>query len=780
MRPLLLYCASLQFAQSRPPFACIPPFHTFPFCDSSLSLSARVADLISRLGNSSHGSFFKTQQDAIPELGVPAFNWYTEALHGLINTEGFCLNDTLGGARCASSFPAAGVLGATFNRSLLRAVGSAIGDEIRAFSNANASWTAGKPVDPAAWLPNLNIGRDPRWGRQVETFGEDPTAIGVLGGAMIDGAQYGLEGRAAGGFLKVVVAAKHATAYQFEQDRFSSAVNLSSHDLADTYLPAWELAVSCATPHQGCASGFMCAYDAVSIDGGPLYPMCASPWLRRTLEGFGLDPAASYAQSDCRAVDSARRGALANLTPAGLVGFILNASAVDKDCPGHQMPALVGPAVAGGFAPPGAVLASLSRTLALQFKAGRFDPSAPQPYAEIAPEVVDGASARALSWEGAQQGAVLLRNDGGLLPLRVGSRVACVGPFCNATYDLLGNYFAARCAGGGYDCVPTLAAGLATANGGAPTPTAAGCDVNDGAGADIPGAVAVARGADVVVLALGTNAQCPPARACTAAEGRDRADTSLPGAQGALAGAVLALGKPTVAVFVSGSALGFDALLAARAAPLAVVWGGHPGGAGAAPLAMQLFGGANRWGKLPHTLYPLNYTRAMPITDMSMVPNAASGNVGRTYKYYAGPVLFPAFWGLSYTNFSLAGSCNVSARAPLAQGEGVACTAVVANVGAMGGDEVVTLFVRPPQGSDPAAVKRLVDFARVTVGPGENVSVPFNVSWRALAEADGEGHLVVRRGTHAVVLSTGGGGAPDVVAAAVAVERDERVRQRAW
>jgi len=639
------------------------------------------------------------------------------------------------------------------------------------------------PAARSAWLPNLNVGRDPRWGRQVETFGEDPLAIGVLGGAMIDGAQYGAAGRAAGGFLKVVVAAKHATAYQFEADRFSGVANLTAQDLAATYLPAWELAVSCAVPGQGCASGFMCAYDAVSIDGGPEYPMCASPWLRATLESYGLDPAASYAQSDCRAVDSARRGALANLTAAGVVGFILSHAAVDKDCPGHQMPPLVGPAVAAGFAPAAAVAASISRTLALQFRAGRFDPAAPQPYADIAPSAVDGDAARGLSWEGAQQGAVLLRNDGALLPLSVGARLACVGPFCNATFDLLGNYFVARCAGGGYDCVPTLAAGLTAANGGAPTPTAAGCDVNDGAGADVPGAVAVAAAAEVVVLALGTNAQCPPAKACTAAEGRDRADTSLPGAQGALAAAVLALGKPTVVVFVSGSSLGFDALLAPRAAPLAVVWGGHPGGAGGAPLAAQLMGAANRWGKLPHTLYPLNYTRAVPITDMAMAPNAATGAPGRTYKYYAGPALFPAFWGLSYTNFSVTGSCNVSAaRAAaepraLTQGEGVACTAVVANVGARGGDEVVTLFVRPPQGSDKAAIKALVDFARVTVPPGGNVSVPFVVPWRSLAAADGGGNLVVQQGLHAVLLSTGAG---DVELAVVRVARDALVRARAF
>ena len=190
--------------------ACLPPHDTFPFCNTSLSIPVRVTDLVSRFDNQTKSSMLKTAWGGFSTLGVPPWNWYTEGLHGVI-FEG-CVTRADGTPACASSFPAGGCLGASFNRSLLRAVGSAIADEIRAFSNANVSWTAGKDVQPAAWLPNLNVGRDSRWGRQVETFGEDPRAIGILGGAMIDGAQYGIEGAGATQYMKMVVIAKHGTA----------------------------------------------------------------------------------------------------------------------------------------------------------------------------------------------------------------------------------------------------------------------------------------------------------------------------------------------------------------------------------------------------------------------------------------------------------------------------------------------------------------------------------------------------------------------------------------
>jgi beta-D-xylosidase 4 len=751
-RIAILFCAGLVVVSPAPASqACVPPHDAYPFCNTSLTIPQRVADLLSRFDNQTKSSMMKTAWEGASALGVPPWNFYTEGLHGVIFVG--CVPRADGSSACASSFPAGGCLGASFNRSLLRAVGSAIADEVRAFSNANVSWTSGKTVQPAAWLPNLNIGRDPRWGRQVETISEDPVVIGILGGAMIDGAQYGLEGASATAFMKMIVVAKHGTAYQVETDRFNSDDSIAPEVIVDTFLPAWEIVSSCAVPGIGCVSGFMCSYNAINS-----LPMCAASWFRQHLVASGLGSTrfgASYVQSDCRAIDSLRRGPLANFTPTEAVGFVLNSSSCDVDCPGHDMPALAWPAVRAGFAPASAIDAIATRLLTLQFLTGRFDPPGAQPFTRIGLDAVDSPAARALAHDAALQGIVLLRNDNDLLPFTPGKfSIACIGPYCNATADFLGNYFVTRCPRPNssephdvYTCIPTLADSLRAGNAGSTVTFSWGCDTNDATKQDISAAVAAAAAADIVVLALGTNAQCPPSVGCTAAEGHDRVDTSLPGAQAALALAVLAVGKPTALVFVSGSSLGFDALLSPRASSLGVVWAGHVGEAGGAPIADALFGVANRFGKLPHTLYPLNYTRSFAISDFAMAPNATTSFPGRTYKYYSGPVLFPAFHGLSYTSFSVLGSCNMTRVS-----SGLGCFVNVTNTGARQGDEVVTVFAVPPSGP---LLRQLVDFARVTLAPGESVSLPFNVSMSALAQADASGARVVQAGNHALSFCRG-------------------------
>jgi len=187
-----------------------------------------------------------------------------------------------------------------------------------------------------------------------------------------------------------------------------------------------------------------------------------------------------------------------------------------------------------------------------------------------------------------------------------------------------------------------------------------------------------------------------------------------------LALAVLAVGKPTVVIFFSGASLGFDALHSAALGAqqeMAIIWGGYPGEGGGAPLARAIFGGSNRWGRLPHTLYPLEYTTHMPITDFSMVPNETSGNVGRTYKYYPGPVLYPFGFGLSYTTFNMSGSCTTS-RVFHEEGSGLPCNVTVTNSGGREGDAVVLVYIFPPKGVDPKVIKQLVDFERVTIPLG--------------------------------------------------------------
>jgi len=591
-------------------------------------------------------------QVPIPSLNISSYEFGAEALHGL---QGNCI--TQGNVtRCPSFFPAGPSLGTTFNKTLLHRIGEAIGDEVRATVNLNVPRAyGGEYMQPSVWMPNLNINRDPRWGRAQETFSEDPFVIGTLGALMIDGTAHGTDGFDAP-YLKTIVISKHATGYQVENDRFGFNPNFSPHDIAATYLPAWEIAASCSTPGQGCFSGYMCAYD--SVYG---LPMCASDWFRPLMESYGLGQHkynGSYIQADCAAVKHIQRGVLKNFTMTQAVAWILNNNAVDKECGGILfMPNGALAAISQNLTTVETVDASISRTLTLQFLTGRFDPVEKQTYTNIGFEAMDSPTSQALAWEAAAQGATLLRNDKGALPFTPGSSVACIGPFCNVTSDLLGNYWSIRCEGasqGTNPCIPTFLQGLQGANPDGGISYTYACDVNNEKIVNISAAVAAAQAADVVVLSMGTNQ-------ATCQEGVDRTDMSVPGAFLQVAEAVLAVGKPTVVVFTSGGALGFDSLATyGGPTPLALVWAPYPGEMGYIPLAAQLFGKVNHWGKLPITLYPSNYTSMISMTDMAMPPNSTQrccdftcqsqcrNSVGRTYKYYTGPVLYPFGWGLRY------------------------------------------------------------------------------------------------------------------------------------
>lgn len=529
--------------------------------------------------------------------------------------------------------------------------------------------------------------------------------------------------------------------------------------------------------------------------------MCLSDWFKPLMVSYGLDPNASYVQGDCAAVKHSQRGVAKNFTWPQIAGWILNNSAVDKECGGILFlgPNAL-PAIAAGYTNMSMLDASISRALTLQFQTGRFDPVEGNPYTQIGFEAMDSPRSRQLATEAALQGATLLRNDPGALPFSAGKRVACIGPFCNVTADLLGNYWSIRCPGapqGTNWCVPTFLQGLAAANAGGPVSYTFACDVNNALVNDTAAAVAAAQAADLVVLSFGTTQ-------ATCQEGVDRADMSVPGAFMEVAALVLAVGKPTVVVFTSGGALGFDALAAYPGpTPLAIVWAPYPGEMGFLPLASQLFaGGPNRWGKLPLTLYHNNYTSAVKMTDMSMAQNSShyccdftcqtvcGPSPGRTYKFFSGPVLFPFGHGLSYTRFSLSGSCNVTAV--LQEGAGVGCVVNVSNIGPLAGDEVVIVYTGPYTGlrpdalaaaraahglgaGDPLALKQVVDFSRVSLAPGESALLPFDVPFAKFAQADAAGRIVVRAGEHALRFSRGD--AVEDLVLRVRVAREALVRE---
>ena len=715
-------------------------------------MATRVSALVGAMTLAEKISLTYDGQPAIPRLGLSTlFNYNLEGLHGLGS---HCMPAEGGATGCPTIFPAPPALGAAFNTTLMTLVGVAISDEVRAMNNAYGSRNyADRPVDLNLWLPSINLNLNYLWGRNIEVYGEDPLLAGRLAASLVRGVQWnGADGPGAAG-LKVYATIKHYTGYQVETNRFGFDANVSERDLVMTYLLPFQVAAA-----EGGNVGAMCAYP--SLNG---VPMCGSPVLERGVLrdefGMGLE-GQSYIQADCGAVGNmfSPHHYVANDVEAAALA--LN-SGTDIDC-ARTMPDNLAAAIAANLTTEAALDASVSRVLGLSFLAGRFDPLEDQPYTRVPLSALGAPAHSALSFDAALQGMVLLRNDG-VLPLAAGGAIAVIGPFSNNQGDLAGNYYECICSNNTADasCVPSIFTAVAAANAGGDTALEPGCDMVDASKQNISGAVAVAAAADVVVLALGINSQV-----CN--EGTDRTTLALPGAQAPLAAAVLALGKPTVVVLVAGAVLDVAAI-AARTAPTAIVLAGPPGNQGGAPVALQLFGGANRWGRttLSHYL-AANLTNALPPEgyDMAAPP-------GRSYKYTTLPLQWPFGSGLSYTNFTVvplgASARRAESAAALAGEEGLVQVNVT-NVGRVAGDDVVLVFVQPssvpafPGGNDTLAKSILADFARVALAPGQSVVLSFNVS-AAFAQADAAGDMWLASGNFAVRVTdnTGRGGAGDAV-----------------
>ena len=298
-------------------------------------------------------------------------------------------------------------------------------------------------------------------------------------------------------------------------------------------------------------------------------------------------------------------------------------------------------------------------------------------------------------------------------------------------------------------CVPTIAASVARANAGGETAVAMGVELSKGhpdpahKSADAAAALRLCAAAEVVVLALGIGH-------AEEMEGKDRTDTALPSEQAAFATQVLGLGKPTVLVLVNGGALAIDELLAAKPHGPGAVVEAFNVAFGAPALAATLFGDENRWGKLPVTLYPHSFVTENPMDNMDMARPP-----GRTYKYYTGAPLFPFGHGLSYTNFTLGCTGNATALP-------IATTCVVANTGAMDGDEVVLVYhvagddVRA-QAKHPVPRRALVNFERARIAAGAKERVTFVLTKDDVLLVDELGKDRLYSGKHTIVFSRGHG-----------------------
>lgn len=393
------------------------PAETLPYQDPSLSPEARASDLVQRMTPAEKATQLVNHSRAIPRLGVPAYDWWSEALHG-VATKG------------TTEFPEPVGLAATFDTDGIHAMAEAIGVEGRikhdeAMKKGHSSTFEGLDF----WAPNINIFRDPRWGRGQETYGEDPFLTGRMAVAYVTGMQ-GDDPH----YYRAISTPKHYAVHSGpEPTRHFADVDVSKHDMEDTYLPAFRAAVT-----EGHAGSVMCAYNAINGE-----PACANEFLlRHTLRDAWKF--AGYVVSDCSAVRDIFENHRYRPSQPEASAISLQ-SGMDNECitfgevQGHDDYQPYVDAMAKGYLPESAVDTALVRLFTARFRLGMFDPPSMVPYEQIDPKELDSSAHRALALKLAEESMVLLKNDG-TLPLANAKRIAVVGPLADQTDVLLGNY----------------------------------------------------------------------------------------------------------------------------------------------------------------------------------------------------------------------------------------------------------------------------------------------------------------------------------------------------
>ena len=712
-------------AASNFPECGTPPLEGTPICDTTLPNAQRADWLIGQLSVSEKVSRLQSINPAVMRFGLPSYNWWNEALHGLMNVHG--INFTSSGPfSCATSFPQIIGMGATFDRVLVHRMAQVVSDEGRAFSNAGLGG-----ID--FWTPNINVFRDPRWGRGQEVAGEDPYLLSEYAYYLVTGFQQGEDAR----YVKVAADCKHYAGYDLENwhghDRSGYDALITNQDLVETYLPSFKACLKDAN-----VASIMCSYNAVNG-----IPACANEFLMNQVARgrWGWD---GWITSDCGALDGVLSAHHYVHNYSELVQVTLRAG-MDIGCD-NTINRYGAQAVADGSITEGDLDIALTRLTLSLLRLGYFDPPTQQPYRQYGFERVNTSAAHALAHRAALESIVLLKNANRTLPLHEGSfkTIALIGPHGDNRQGQLGNYGGRSC----YSSTPLSAfIGLA----GVKVLPVRGVDINSSDVSGFDAAVAAAEVADVVVYVGGLNLTLEQ-------EARDRNSIDLPGQQLPLLKRLEAVGKPLIVILFNGGGVDVSYL---RDSPHthAILWGGYPSQAGGDALLDVLLGRYSPAGRLPVTWYPAEYVNQVPMTDQSMRPGP--GNPGRTYKFYTGQPVYPFGAGLSYSNFSYQ---ILTAPRPAyyiseliepalrdERGSLVVLTVNVTNTGAVLSDVVVLAFLSSSLAFESVTppIKELFDYARVhALSPGVSETIVFGLSARLLATVDEHGHQWLLPGTY--------------------------------
>mmetsp|Transcript_8016 Transcript_8016/g.8854 ORF Transcript_8016/g.8854 Transcript_8016/m.8854 type:complete len:761 (+) Transcript_8016:22-2304(+) len=727
------------------PRACsTPTTNRYPFCNPKLSRDERLKNLISLIQTDEKPPLLTARESPrgnISRIGLPEYDWGLNCVHGV---QSRC------GTNCPTSFPNPNALGASWNMTNVLVMGQIIGIEMRAL------WLEGVGENHAnnlphmgldCWSPNININRDPRWGRNLEVASEDPFINGQYGIAYTRGLQEGEDKR----FLQGVVTLKHWDAYSLESyngaTRHNFNAKVSQYDLANTYFPAFK-----DTVQQANAKGVMCSYNA--LNG---VPTCASKFLNSTLRGdWGFT---GYVTSDSGAIfDIYGAHHYAKTYEEAAADGILGGTDINS---GSVYLSHLNNAVTQGLIKESDVDLALYRTLGLRIDLGLFDPIDDQPYWHVPPTVVGTAAHQEINLFTTLQSMVLLKNDDNTLPFPKGKNIAVVGPHANATGALLGNYLGQICKDDTYNCILSPHAQIKAANVGGQTSLSEGCTVSGTSTSGFAAAKQAVEQADYVIMMLGIDTTVER-------EGEDRHEISLPGVQNEFAEMILGIGKPTAVVLFNGGAVAIDALK--DKAP-AIVEAYYPGYQGGKALAMTLLGDYNPGGKLAYTIYDSKFVNESNFLDMSM-----TNPPGRSYRYYTGTPLWTFGHGLSYTTFKMEWHNTTTGEPHIVENDKafeLEYEVKVTNTGKREGDEVVQAYYYPKGTStaDPL-IKQLFGFQRVHLGAGDSTTVKFTMKDTTLRVGDEKGNIVSSPGEYQIEFTNG---VDQTIHSVVTVKGDVRV-----
>ncbi len=651
--------------------------YEYPFRNPNLATEERVADLISRLTLEEKASLMLYNAAPIERLGIPAYNWWNEALHGVAR------------AGRATVFPQAIGMAASFDEEMVLKVASIVSDEGRAkYNEAVKTGNRGQYLGLTYWTPNINIFRDPRWGRGQETWGEDPFLTGTMGVAFAHGLQ-GDDQR----YLKTAAAAKHFAVHSGpEATRHEFNAVVSDFDLYNTYLPAFKTLVDSGV------AGVMCAYNRVDGEA-----CCASPSLLteilRNRWGFN-----GYIVTDCWALqDMITHHKMVSTGAEAAAMAVKNSVNINCGVVYRRIPE----AFVNGLISEEELNEALAGGLRILFRLGWFDDEDSTPWKDLGEEDIATPAAKAMAREAAVKSMVLLKNNG-VLPLKKDLRnIYVTGPNAAAMEPLWSNYHG-------------FSGELVTVLEGITAKVSPHTSISYNQGCGIVGdtnfrGTWLIDGRDAIIAVVGLNSllEGEAGDAWMSEYGGDRNDIGLPGNQVEYIKRLAKGGKPLIVVVMAGSAVSLNEI---EQYADAIIYAWYPGEQGGNAVADVIFGDANPAGRLPVTIYK-SVTDLPPFDDYSME--------GRTYRYFTGEPEYPFGYGLSYTSFRYT---SIRAVTPEIGPAGtVVLDVTLENTGMTGGEEVVQIYFRHRREPGNKALRSLVAFKRAFIPAGESRTIEFRI-----------------------------------------------------